>query len=490
MTTNALTINNRREMFWDDYLVDKSLTTAFQRLFQPTFKEQCYLFDQGEEMYAISYPCIVKDDKGYKMYYTTWKRNGGAYVAVIESADGLHWTKPQLNIYDHPELTDNNAVINRVSDGIFVFCDTNPNCPAEEKYKAFCRCNLNPNDWTDKTGGLWCFTSPDGYHFKVSHLMTVCGTFDSLNVAFWDGERYVCYIRNSHEIPGGVFTDGITDFNRRSEVTLPVLNLGIRDVRVMYSDDFRNWTEPQLITFDDGEDYPLYTNLIVPYERAPHMLVGFPTRYCERKEWTHNLDQMPSADIKKKIIEEEEPRSGLTVTDCIFMCSHDGEIWHRYNEAFMTPGYEHANNWVYGDCYPAYNLVDSGRETYYIYTKDWHISYGQPKPLNCYEIRKDGFACYMAGGDEHVLTTKPLVFTGKDLHLNFATSAFGYIYVEVLDEEGNPLSGQKSFEIYGDTIDRKICFADGSDFSAFAGRPVRLKFTMRDAKLYSLQFTE
>ena len=173
MTTNVLTINNRREMFWDDYLVDKSLTTAFQRLFQPTFKEQCYLFDQGEEMYAISYPCIVKDEKGYKMYYTTWKRNGGAYVAVIESADGLHWTKPQLNIYDHPELTDNNAVINRVSDGIFVFCDTNPNCPAEEKYKAFCRCNLNPNDWTDKTGGLWCFTSPDGYHFKVSHWCLV-----------------------------------------------------------------------------------------------------------------------------------------------------------------------------------------------------------------------------------------------------------------------------------------------------------------------------
>ena len=116
------------------------------------------------------------------------------------------------------------------------------------------------------------------------------------------------------------------------------------------------------------------------------------------------------------------------------------------------------------------------------------MSFRYPKPLYRYEIRKDGFACCMADGEERVLTTKPLVFTGRDLHLNFSTSAFGYIYVEVLDEEGNSLSGQKSFEIYGDTIDRKICFADGSDFSAFAGKPVRLKFIMRDAKLYSVKF--
>ena len=89
MSKKIINIESKREMFWDDYLVDKSLTTAFPRLLQPTFKEQCFLFDQGEEMYAISYPCIVKDDKGYKMYYTTWKRTGGAYVAVIESTDGL-----------------------------------------------------------------------------------------------------------------------------------------------------------------------------------------------------------------------------------------------------------------------------------------------------------------------------------------------------------------------------------------------------------------
>ena len=80
------------------------------------------------------------------------------------------------------------------------------------------------------------------------------------------------------------------------------------------------------------------------------------------------------------------------------------------------------------------------------------------------------------------------IFEGKDLHLNFSTSAYGYIYVDVLDEEGNPLSEKESFEIFGDTLDRTICFADGSDFSEYANKPVRLRFRMRDAKIFSIKF--
>jgi hypothetical protein len=267
-------------------------------------------------------------------------------------------------------------------------------------------------------------------------------------------------------------------------------NAAVRDVRVIYSTDFKNWTKQKRIQFDDDKDYPLYTNQIIPYERAPHILVGFPTRYCEKKEWTENTEQLASSELKRWLIDNTEPRGGLAITDAILMLSRDGEMWHRYNEAIFTPGYEHERNWIYGDCYPAYGFVDSGREVYYMYTKDWHRSEGEPKPLNRYEIRKDGFACYMAGGEECVLVTKPLIFDGKDLHLNFSTSAYGYIYADVLDENGNELSKKSSFEIYGNTIDRKITFADGSDFSKYSGIPVRLRFRMRDAKIFSLKFEQ
>ena len=85
--------------------------------------------------------------------------------------------------------------------------------------------------------------------------------------------------------------------------------------------------------------------------------------------------------------------------------------------------------------------------------------------------------------------TKPLVFAGSALHLNFATSAAGYIYVDVLNENGDRLSDGESFEIFGDTTDREIRFADGSDFSAYAGGVIRLRVRMFDAMLFSLYFS-
>ena len=130
---NTIYLGKKREMFWDSYLVDSSKTNAFPRLIEPTQKEPCFLFDQGAEMETISYPCIVKDDKGYKMYYMSWYDDcTKVYLAVVESQDGIHWTRPHLDIFNHPELECNNVVIDPLPDGCFVFYDTNPDCPAEE----------------------------------------------------------------------------------------------------------------------------------------------------------------------------------------------------------------------------------------------------------------------------------------------------------------------------------------------------------------------
>ena len=104
-------------------------------------------------------------------------------------------------------------------------------------------------------------------------------------------------------------------------------------------------------------------------------------------------------------------------------------------------------------------------------------------------MRKDGYACLEADREERVVVTPPLVFAGSVIPLNFATSAAGYIYVDVLDENGDRLSDGESFEIFGDTTDREIRFADGSDSSADAGKTIRLRFRMFDAKLFSLYFS-
>ena len=488
--SETLCLGKKREVLWDDYLVDPGMTSAFPRLQQPVLKGKCFMFDQGWELSTISFPCVVKDDVGYKMYYMPYNpdvKEEQVYLAVLESQDGVNWIRPKLDIYKRPDLEINNVVIDKLEDGCFVFYDTNPNCDPLEKYKALTVKKLYAGAGR-VTEGLWCYTSADGYHFKSSHLITIEGIFDSLNTAFWADGKYVCYFRDYHYATEDSYTETTKPDNGKKGTQWEAENNLIRDIRVIYSDDFKNWTKPQMIRFEDGLDYPLYVNNVITYPRAPHIFIGFPVRYCERKEWTHNIDQLGCSMLKKSEIDNREKRMGLAVTDGIFMCSRDGELWHRFNEAFLAPGYEGGDNWVYGDCYAAYNLIDSNRETYYMYTIDWHRSYGSPKPMSRYEIRKDGFACYMADGEERILVTKPLTFEGSILHLNFQTSAYGYIYVDILDEKGNTLSQTESFEVYGDNIDRGVCFSDGSDFSEYVGCTVRLRFRMRDAKLFSVWF--
>ncbi len=481
----AITIGSSRQVFWDDFLLDKAATTASLRVNPPVRQACCFEFDQPNETFSISYPCIVHDAEGCKMYYQPWHDDDMTpCVCVVESKDGLHWKRPQLNLFEGKGLKENNVVMERVKDGFFVFYDANPACPPEEKYKGIGITVLPGPDGKNKRE-LCCYVSSDGYRFRFSHPISHYGTFDSLNTAFWNGEEYLCYFRSFHNIPDIDNSRLLT-----TEEMYPnnkMWKYGTRDIRVMRSKDFRTWSLPQRLLFDDEYDYPLYTNNVQLYPRAP-IYIGFPVRYCERPEWNANIEQMAGYNTKRLATERLESRTGRVSTDCIFMCSRDGENWHRYNEAFLTPGYEEEHNWIYGDCYLAYDMIDSGREYYNLYTIDRHFSFGYAKPMNRYTMRKDGFACVCADGWEKRVTTKPVVFEGNALHLNFSTSAFGYIYVSVLDEDGNLLSRGESVEVFGDTIDRRVIFSEDFDLGALAGKPVRLAFRMRDAKLFSMKF--
>ena len=48
----------------------------------------------------------------------------------------------------------------------------------------------------------------------------------------------------------------------------------------------------------------------------------------------------------------------------------------------------------------------------------------------------------------------------------------------------------ESNDIFGDSINQVAHWAGGSDLGALAGRPIRLRFVLKDADLYSIQFRE
>lgn len=470
---HLIEIGARREPFWDEYLIDAARTTAQLTLHRPQPREVVIEHDRPWEGDGCDFHCIVRDDDRYRLYYLGWEtrepaatRHGPIVVCYAESTDGKTWTKPDLGICAFDGSTANNIILDgetAIFDNFSVFKDPNPACPAGERYKGV---GLDGRDhW------LWCFTSADGIHFRKAWQLTNRGAFDTLNTACWDRHagRYLCYLRDFHDVPGDDW------------------NAGIRDVRWMTSTDFKTWSEPVLLDFGDADDYPLYTNVVQPYYRADHLFVGFPSRYVEKKAWTANFAALAGAERRRERM-QVQPRYGLTVTDCVFMSSRNGVSWKRWDEAFMTPGPEHELNWVYGDCYPALGMIETANDRpglpneLSLYAFDNHWS-GLPALLRRHVIRVDGFVSYRAPYRPATVVTKPFVFAGSVLSLNFSTSAAGWLVVELTDGQAT----LTSCEIFGDSLDRRIPFENGS-VAALAGKPVRMKITLRDADVYSFKF--
>jgi hypothetical protein len=108
-----------------------------------------------------------------------------------------------------------------------------------------------------------------------------------------------------------------------------------------------------------------------------------------------------------------------------------------------------------------------------------------------YVLRLDGFISLHAGHEQGEFSTKPLKFAGNQLELNYSTSGAGRIQVEIQDEDGRPIPGytlEESSVVYGDDISRIVTWGDSSDVSKLAGKPVRLRFVMNEADVYSLRF--
>jgi len=80
---------------------------------------------------------------------------------------------------------------------------------------------------------------------------------------------------------------------------------------------------------------------------------------------------------------------------------------------------------------------------------------------------------------------------GHELVLNLSTSAAGSVRVEIQGSDGKPVPGYAladCLEIFGDSLERPVAWKAGGDLSKLAGQPIRLRFELKDADLYSMRF--
>ena len=109
-----------------------------------------------------------------------------------------------------------------------------------------------------------------------------------------------------------------------------------------------------------------------------------------------------------------------------------------------------------------------------------------------YTYRTDGFVSVNASYEGGSLLTKPITYDGNELVLNMSTSAAGSIRAELTDSEGKALPGfalADCQELFGDDTQRVVKWKQGSSVAVHKGKPVRLRFELKDADLFSLRFT-
>jgi hypothetical protein len=452
-----VSLGSRRELFVDGLLVDRLSGNASLRLARPHDEGIAFPFDRPWEGAFSGYVTVVCDGELYRAYYRghpVAREDGssGERTCCAESRDGIHWTKPNLGLFEVEGSRENNVVLGGMAPLSHNFCpmiDTRSGVRADERWKALAGTS---------TKGLVAFASADGLRWRKLREAAVitAGAFDSQNLAFWsDSEKcYVSYFRT--------FKDGIRRISRAT------------------SSDFLTWSEPVLMEYGEKPIEHLYTNQTGPYFRAPHLYVATAARFFPGRRVI--------TEAQAKAIKVDPGYFG-DCSDGILMSTRGGNQYDRsFMDGFIRPGVG-LENWVSRTNYPALGVVPTGNAEMSIYANQ---NYGQPTAhLRRYSLRTDGFVAVNAPYDGGELLTKPLVFSGKELTLNFATSAAGSVQVEIQDAAGSPHAGftlADSQETIGNELDRVIHWKSGTDVSALAGKPVRLRFVLKDADVYSLRF--
>ncbi len=484
-TDQPLDIGSRRELFIDTFLIDQ-LENAQLQLHYPQPANAALKFDRPWEGAFSGYCTVIKHADQFLLTYRGWSEVEDHYAAVVcvaLSSDGITFERPDLDLFDVMGQARNNVVLTCEEDmythNFAPMLDTRPDVPEDQRFKALTRNYglkfLREGTRTDPMG-LFAFASSDGIHWrKLSNEPVITqGLLDSQNVAFWSEHEncYVCYLRESSK-SGDVYSKSV------------------RTIARCTSDDFIHWTDPKLMDTGDTPPEHLYTNQTQPYFRAPHIYIALPGRFMPGRQV---LSEQEGGAMGVYALKQDNGREFGFWEDCsdaVLLTSRGGTRYSRtFMEAFVRPGLDR-RNWTSRCNYPACGIVQTGEDEMSIYITRHNAQDGKYLERLC--MRLDGFASVSAGYSGGEMLTRPFVFSGNSLHINYSTSAAGELRMELIEADGQAIPGFSLDDcdtVIGDQVDRVVFWKDKTDVSSLAGRPVRLRTALKDADLFALQFSE
>jgi len=455
-----------RHLFLDPALLPEMEKVALH-VNPPQQREIVIQPDRPWEQLMITFYLTVREEGGKLwLWYTCRDKAKRPNVALAESQDGIHWTKPNLGIVDYDGNKENNLTGLTSLEGVVML---DPNAPAQERYVYV------THQWKE---GMVRFYSPDGVHWQRDKTTLLHLGADTQNITFWDErlQKYVLYLRGwQRGVEKKLYRTVVR--TELPNLTTPLTNAPSRKSLFPWGKDNVAviGTEFPTVFAADEKDPPncdVYTIAAQPYPLDPRWYVGFPSMF------------------------QREQRISDGRLEVQFIGSRDGITWQRYDRKPYAPlglaGSPSANMtfmgaglivrgdeiWQYGTGYASHHGDAAARERK---TDGVIFRYVQ---------RLDGFVSADFGDESGRCVTAPVKVEGTRLLLNVDTGALGALRVSLLDTSGNPLAGFSADDctlLRTNSTHAEVTWKDRHDVATLKGRDVRVVFTGSRAKLYSFR---
>lgn len=466
----VIDIGSRKQLFLDERLIESSRGVRFEINTPHAMREPVLVADQGrenpEDVFVWSYSSVARVGGKTRLWYqvNTLKFRPqpvgfvltDKWLAYAESSDGIHFTKPKLGLNEYRGSRANNIVIPGVEGG-HVWID--PRARPKHRYRF---------QTYGGAGKLAFYGSPDGIRWKKTHTATV-GHNDTQNIAFWDAavQRYLLFTR---KWPGN-----------------------FRVHRRLDSDDLVHWNNEVVVMRADGTDLAKYKSAasVHPVDYYGACVFKYPDE--------HGLYVMLPQAFWHWYARGGQQRVGPNLYDVRLCVSHDGRKFRRVADrgVFLRPGPE--GTFFSGSVWVLPAPIRMGDELWFYFQgsnadHDGNLIPGSDKfrtGIGRAVLRLDGFLSADAGFNGGEVVTPLVKFQGKRLELNVDSGGGGVVHVELLDEQGHPIPGftvKEATPLSCNSVRKTVTWGENADISRFANRSIKIRFRMRDCKLYAFQF--
>ncbi len=486
-------------------VVDRSIIASYEgkaelRLGIPVAREAIIRSEKPWEGTAFFISSIYQIKGVYHLLYRGMDTASGRegpdtqYLCLAVSQDGITWEKPSLGLVDFRGSKDNNIVAYENGHSFpacFTFYDPRPGVPDNERVKA-----IDMREGDRRAGGAGkglhaqLLGSADG---RVWHELAIKANLESDWVNAFDGgsvgwseaeQQFVGYFR---------WWDTEAKPHPRSLPDWMIVRPGVRTSFRSASRDLVTWTRPEPMTYGDTPREHFYETCTVPYFRAPQLYIVLANRFNPGRR-ALTLEEERALDIMRLPGNKTTPTYTFAsdANDLVLLTTKPGsaEFDRPFLEAFLRPGPE-LGNWGSRSNYAALSggIIPTGPAEISFYVSRHHLQ--KTNYLQRISLRTDGFASVNAPYAGGAFTTVPFTYTGDHLEVNFSTSAAGEVRVELQDEAGHPLPGFSLADcdvLIGDRIAGEVSWHGQKSLARYMKKPVRLKFQLLDADVYSYRF--